>query len=464
MGRIAVLATGGVGANGRSPPQSSPTIKRRINLHYDILITNARLLNNDSRNRNNCSLRFLAIKGQLISQIGHMANLPKNLQADKIIDADNCLVMPGLINGHCHAAMTLFRGLADDLPLMTWLNEHIFPAEAKHVSKDMVYWCAKLAAAEMILSGTTTVADGYFLEDSAAKAFMEIGIRAIAAQGIIDFPAPGVPDPSRNIEAASDYIDNFPASDLVSPALFCHSPYTCSPKTIQAAKALANERNCKLFIHVAETKAEVENHQKEHGLSPVRHLHKLHILDKNTVCVHCVWLDNEEINILAETGCGVITCPESNMKLASGVAPVPEMLSQQVSIGLGTDGCASNNDLNMLGEMSSLAKLHKVTSLDPTIIPAETCLQMAGWAGAKALGLEKIGALKIGMQADIILIDLNQVHLTPFYNQDIIVYAAQGGDVKSSIIGGKLVMENRKILTIDVEETISEVNRLAKHL
>lgn len=426
-------------------------------MHNDILIINARL-SKDTGTRNFLP-KYLTISGRLISKIGNMADIPKNLQADKVIDATNCLVLPGLVNGHCHAAMTLFRGLADDLPLTIWLNEHIFPAEAKHVSKEMVYWCSKLAAAEMILSGTTTVADAYFFEEEAAKAFMEIGIRAVAAQGIIDFPAPGVPDASKNIQAAGAYINALPTNDLVTPALFCHSPYTCSPKTIQAAKELANEKHCKLFIHVAETKAEVENHQKTHGLSPVRHLHKLNILDNNTVCVHCVWLDAEEIDILANTGCGVITCPESNMKLASGVAPVPDMLKRRVAVGLGTDGCASNNDLDMFGEMSSLAKLHKVVNLDPTTMPAQQCLQMAGLAGAKVLGLNGIASLDVGMQADIILIDLQQVHLTPFYNADILVYAAQGSDVKSSIIGGQLVMENREILTIDVDETIAEVNR-----
>ncbi len=429
-------------------------------MHDDILIINARLLKDTGTGK---SLpKYLTISGKLISKIGNMANMPKNLQADKVIDATNCLVLPGLVNGHCHAAMTLFRGLADDLPLMTWLNEHIFPAEAKHVSKEMVYWCSKLAAAEMILSGTTTVADAYFFEEEAAKAFMEIGIRAVAAQGIIDFPAPGVPDSTKNIQAAKAYINALPTNDLVTPALFCHSPYTCNPKTIQAAKELANEKHCKLFIHAAETKAEVENHQKIHGLSPIRHLQKLNILDKNTVCVHCVWMDAEEIDILANAGCGVITCPESNMKLASGVAPVPDMLKRRVAVGLGTDSCASNNDLDMFGEMSSLAKLHKVVSLDPTTMPARQCLQMAGLEGARVLGLNEIGSLDVGMQADIILIDLRQVHLTPFYNADILVYAAQGSDVKSSIIGGQLVMENRKILTIDVDETILAVNRLWK--
>ena len=432
-------------------------------MNYDILITNAMLLP-DASQREIIPIGFIGIKGQEIVGMGDMAALPIAPNASKIIDAADCLVMPGLINGHCHAAMTLFRGLADDLPLMIWLNEHIFPAEAKHVSREMVYWCSKLAAAEMILSGTTTVADGYFFEEEAAKAFKKIGLRAVVAQGIIDFPAPGVPDPTENIKAAERYIDNLPPNNLISPALFCHSPYTCSPKTLQAAKHLASERNTKLFIHISETRAEVETHRHQHGLSPIQHLQQLNILDENTVCVHCVWPSTEEISILVDTGCGVITCPESNMKLASGIAPVPRMLEAGVLLGIGTDGCASNNDLDMLQEIDSLAKIHKAVNLDPTAIPARTALEMATKGGAKALGLDKVGTLQTGMQADIIIMDLNHPHLTPFYNPDILVYAAKSSDVKSSIIAGQMVMENRKLLNIDLAETMAEVQKRRKPL
>jgi len=428
-------------------------------MDYDILITNAMLLT-DAGQKEVLPRGFLGIQGRKIAVIGRMADLPTNLKAGRIIDAAGGLVMPGLINGHCHAAMTLFRGLADDLPLMTWLNEHIFPAEASHVSREMVYWCSKLAAAEMVLSGTTTVADGYFFEEEAARAFREIGLRAVAAQGIIDFPAPGVPDPAENIKAAEQYIDNLPSDDLVRPALFCHSPYTCSPVTLQAAKRLATERHIKFFIHVAETSAEVETHRRQHGLSPIQHLRQLNLLDENTVCVHCVWPSAAEIALLADTGCGVITCPESNMKLASGIAPVPKMLAAGALLGIGTDGCASNNDLDMLQEIDSLAKIHKAVNLDPTIIPARTALKMATSSGAMVLGLDEVGTLRVGMQADIIILDLNQPHLTPFYTPDLLVYAARGSDVKTSIIAGQLVMENRKLLNIDLAETMAAVQKM----
>ncbi|MGB3649442.1 MAG: amidohydrolase, partial [Desulfobulbales bacterium] len=375
-------------------------------------------------------------------------------------------VIPGLINTHTHAPMTLFRGMADDLPLMAWLHEHIFPAEAKSVNPEMVYWCTKLAAAEMILSGTTTVADGYFLEDKVAEAFTECGIRSVAAQGIIDFPAPGVPDPGRNVAAAEEFIERWQGKNsLLTPAVFCHSPYTCSPETLQRAKELARRKNVKFFIHLAETRVEVEQVRKQHGTSPVRYLKNLGLLDRDTICVHCVWLEQEEIEILVRTGAKVATCPQSNMKLGSGIAPLKEMLDAGISAGLGTDGCASNNRLDMFFEMDMCAKIHKVKDLDATVLPAAKVLQMATIDGARVLGLEDdIGSLEPGKKADVALIDCRQPHLQPFYDPGILVYAANGGDVATSIIDGKLVMLDRKILTFDVEEVMLKVRKLVKKL
>jgi 5-methylthioadenosine/S-adenosylhomocysteine deaminase len=395
-----------------------------------------------------------------------MAELPAAITAKKTIDGAGCLLMPGLVNTHTHAPMTLFRGLADDLPLMTWLNEHIFPAEAKSVNPEMVYWCSKLAAAEMILAGTTTVADGYFLEDRVAQAFADCGLRAVAAQGVIDFPAPGVPDPTQNITAAAQFIDDWQnRNDLVTPAVFCHSPYTCSTDTLKRAKDIARQKNVKLFVHVAETKAEVEQLQEQHGTTPVRYLDSLGILDRDTLCVHCVWLDEEEIAILAQRGTGVSTCPQSNMKLGSGIAPLKELLKKNIPVGLGTDGCASNNTLDLFREMDLCAKLHKVKELDPTALPAGQILQMATWRGAEVLGLqEKIGSLAPGKTADLVLLDLQQPHLQPFYSQDLLVYAANGADVSTVIINGRLVLENRRILTFDVQEVMERVRELANNL
>ncbi len=426
----------------------------------DILITNVKFL--PAAGEKIIENGFIITQGGYIELTGSMSTMPNQVEATKTIDGHEQLVMPGLINGHCHAAMTLFRGLADDLPLMTWLHDHIFPAEAASVNSEMVYCCSQLAAAEMILSGTTTVADGYFLEEAAARAFCSAGLRAVAAQGIIDFPAPGVPDPSLNIEAARRYLNNMPVNDLLIPALFCHSPSTCSPATLQSAGELAAEYNCRLFIHTSETKGEVLEHQKLYGLRPVEHLNKLGLLSENTVCIHCVWPSSEEITMLADSGCGVITCPESNMKLGAGIAPIPAMLAAGIKTGLGTDGCASNNDLNMWGEMDSLAKIHKAVSLNPAILPAPVVLDMATRGGAAALGLN-LGSLQPGMAADMIIIDLHQPHLTPFYGPDLLVYALNGAEVRHSIIGGKLVMENRNLLNIDIKAVMAAVNRLAEN-
>jgi len=425
--------------------------------HYDIIITNGFIL--PAAGVQHTINGYIGIKDGLIKHIAPQGE-KSSFSATTTIDAKASLICPGLINGHCHSAMTLFRGLADDLPLMTWLNDHIFPAEAKFVTSEMVYWCSKLAAAEMILTGTTTVADSYFFELEAVKAFNDSGIRSVAAQGIIDFPAPGVPDPSLNLLEAKLFLDNFPHNTLSSKALFCHSPYTCSSQTLQKVKQLADANNCLMFIHAAETQVECLQIKESYGFSPIRYLGSLGVLDENTVCVHCVTIDEHEINLLKDSGCGVVTCPESNMKLASGVAPVPALLRAGVPVALGTDGCASNNSLDLFSEMNSLARLHKVVCADPAILNAKEALTAATAAGATVLGLPGTGTLQPGMLADIIIIDLDQPHLTPFYNQDALVYCAKGPDVSTSIIDGKLVMHNRKILTFDVDETMARVTNL----
>jgi 5-methylthioadenosine/S-adenosylhomocysteine deaminase len=435
-------------------------------MHQDILINNVTLLPLDDGQTDLIKNGFLAIKNGKIDALGPMAELPANTISKKTIDGTGCILMPGLVNTHTHAPMTLFRGLADDLPLMTWLNEHIFPAEAENVNPEMVYWCSKLAAVEMILAGTTTAADGYFLEDQVARAFADCGLRSVVAQGVIDFPAPGVPDPAKNIETAARFIDNWQdRNDLITPAVFCHSPYTCSPDTLRKAKEMAREKGAKLFIHVAETRAEIDQLKEQQGTSPVRYLDSLGILDQDTVCVHCIWLDDEDVEILAKSGAGVSTCPQSNMKLGSGIAPLKELLQKEIIVGLGTDGCASNNTLDIFQEMDLCAKLHKVRDLDPTALPAGQILQMATWRGAELLGLqEKIGSLEPGKTADIILLDLQQPHMQPFYSQDLLVYAANGADVSTVIINGRLVLENRRILTCDMQEVMERVRNLARSL
>lgn len=430
----------------------------------DILITNATLLPKPCT-RETIDNGFVALHDGLIVGFGSMDDLPYT-KADKKIDAQDCLVMPGFVNAHCHAAMTLFRGLADDLELGAWLNEHIFPAEATHVNTEMVYWCSKLAAAEMLLSGTTLVADGYFFETDAARAFCEAGIRSVAAQGIIDFPAPGVPDAAKNIIAAADYIDEWQDKNpLVIPAVFAHSPYTCSPQTLVKAKKLASERNVPMFIHIAETAGEQAMIIDPQGDSPVKHLDALGVLDPQTVCVHCIWVDDEDLHILAQRQAKVVICPQSHMKLASGHAPLEEILAKDIDIGLGTDGAASNNGLDLFREMDICAKLQKVQTSDPVSGKAGDILRLATVSGANALGFDgQIGKIDKGYLADLIVVDLDRPHLQPFYGPDILVYGAGGKDVRDVIVGGKMVVENKCLLTFDLDETMARVRNLAESL
>ena len=403
----------------------------------------------------------IAVQRELICHIGPASEF-KDIEAKTVINGCGQLALPGLINGHCHAAMTLFRGLADDLSLADWLNNHIFPAEAKHVTPDMVYWCSKLAAAEMILSGTTTVADGYFHEHHAAKAFADVGLRAVAAQGVIDFPAPGVPDPQEKINHAAEFLSQWRDHPLVSPAVFAHSPYTCSPKTLVAAKELARSEKTLFFIHVAETEQEADMIQGNPGDSPVRHLHKLGVLDSETVCIHAIWLDEQDLDILAETGAAAVVCPQSNLKLASGTAPLQAMLARSIRVGIGTDGAASNNRLDLFREMDICAKLHKLRDLDLVAVPASKIVNMATKGGASMLGLQKkIGQLEVGKKADIILANLDAPHFQPVHGSDLPIYAAQGSDVQTVLINGALVMQDRKVLSFDLKETLEQVRQLA---
>jgi len=432
---------------------------------HDLLITHATLLANPADGLL-CENGYLAVAGGAIVEIGTMNDLPLHPEAKQIIDASGKLVLPGLINCHSHGAMTLFRGLADDLELMTWLNEHIFPAEGRLVDDNMVYWCSKLAAAEMIMGGTTTVADAYFHEDAAARGYCEAGMRTIAAQGIIDFPAPGVPDPAHNITVAAEFITSWQGKNpLLTPALFCHSPYTCSPETLQRAKKLARETGSLFFIHLAETQYETTRLKEQHGHTPVSLLHDLGLLDEKTICVHCVWLEEGDITLLRKTGAKVVTCPESNMKLGSGIAPLAELLEGGVMVGLGTDGCASNNDLDLFQEMGSCARLHKDAAQKPTRLPSLTLLGMATEMGAEVLGLAgQTGRLAVGLRADCIIIDHKQPHLTPFHTPETLIYAGRGSDVSTVIIDGRVVMQDKRILSFDLNETLDEVRKLAKRV
>jgi len=408
--------------------------------------------------------QWLLCKDDSIHSYGSMDALPNCPDAVRI-DGTGKLLMPGLINAHNHCAMTLFRGLADDLELGEWLNEHIFPAEAANVNEEMVYWCSKLAAAEMILSGTTTVADGYFHEDLAARALLESGMRAIAAHAVIDFPAPGVPDPTRNIASVETFLSDWKSkNDRITPAVFAHSPYTCSPQTLQAAKQLALEFGVPFFIHIAESRHEQGIIIGPQGTSPIRHLAALNLLDKDTVLIHCVWLDDKDRELILESGAGVVVCPQSHLKLASGIAKASVMDTMGIPLGIGTDGSASNNSLDLFVEMDILAKTQKLWTLDATAMPARRVMTAATENNAKILGLAQLGKIAPGFKADIILLDMQQAHLQPVYNSDFLVYSGSGADVETVIINGEIVLQDRKLLSFDIDECMAEVRKLAAPL
>ncbi len=433
---------------------------------YDIVIHNGSVITMNSK-VDMINNGVLCIKNDTLAKIEPHENHTPLPEGKKIIDAQGGIIMPGLVNTHTHLPMALFRGLADDLPLSVWLNEHIFPAESNHIHPESVRLGALLSGAEMLLSGTTTCCDGYFYEDNVAAAVNDIGMRAILGQGVIDFPAPGVSKPEDNVDNAIRFIQKWKnISPLITPSMFCHSPYTCSEATLKKAKDAADANGVLFQIHTAETKDEYVSIQTKHHTTPVKYLEKIGIIDQNTLLVHAVWLDNDDIEIMAKRRASVSHNPESNMKLASGIAPVPALLKAGVTVGLGTDGCASNNNLDLFSEMDTAAKLHKVNTMDPTVMDAVTVLKMATIDGAKSLGLQDIiGSLEVGKKADVIIIDTRKPHLIPVYNPvSHIVYAAKGSDVQDVIVDGKVLLKNRKLLTVDMEDILGKVADIASHI
>ncbi|MGD2186162.1 MAG: amidohydrolase [Desulfobacterales bacterium] len=410
---------------------------------------------------------LICIKSGRLQRIESMSSQKPLPAADESIDADGGLIMPGLVNTHTHLPMTLFRGLADDLPLDVWLNKHIFPAEGAHINPDNVRWGALLACVEMLLSGTTTCCDGYFLEDQVAKAMRTSGMRAVLAQGVIDFPAPGVPDPMENIKIPQRFCTKWhnPTS-LITPSIFCHSAYTCSAETLKKAKAHCVENGLLFQIHAAETQHEWQQIQDEHQSTPIQYLDQLGVLDENTLLIHCIWINDEDIEIIAARNASVSHNPESNSKLAAGIAPVPKLLKAGITVGLGTDGCASNNNLDLFHEMDMVAKLHKVVTFDPTMMDATTVVKMATIEAARAIGLgTHIGSLEVGKQADLIVIDTQTPHLTPIYHPEShIVYTAKSSDVRDVVVDGRVLVKDRKISSLDVEKIMAKVRKIAGHI
>ncbi len=431
----------------------------------DIIIKNSYILTMD-KSMSEFENSSLVIKDDKIVAIGTNEEIEEQYNAPKVIDGSNKLVMPGLINTHTHTAMTMFRGYADDIHLQEWLYDHIFPIEQEFVTAENVTLGSKLAVAEMIRSGTTTFNDMYYFIDEIAKVVDETGIRAVLSKGLIDYPVPNSPTPEEGMRKTKKLIEKWKDHPRITIAVAAHAPYSCSPDLIINAKKIADDYNVPFNIHVAETLTEFETIKEEYGFSPVAYLNNLGVLDENMIAAHCVHLTPEDILLIAEKGVGVAHNPQCNMKIVSGVAPVPELMNAGAKVGIGTDGPASNNDLDIFDEMRTAAFIHKLNSNDPTIMDAQTVVKLATIDGARVLGMEeKTGSLEVGKKADIILLDLEKPHAHPRYNiYSLIVYSLKSSDVETVIIDGKIVMENRNIINIKEDVLYRRIDSLATEI
>ncbi|MHB8769658.1 MAG: amidohydrolase family protein [Syntrophales bacterium] len=431
----------------------------------DILITGGTVVSLDEKDTIIPS-GALAITGDSITALGPSEEILSVYRGRETIDVPGCLIMPGLVNAHTHAAMTCFRGIADDMELMDWLNNYIFPAEARNVDPELAYWGSMLACAEMIKSGTTTFSDMYIFEEETARAAKQSGMRCLLGEVLFDFPSPNFQTPAEGLAYTEQLIRKWADDPLVNIMVEPHSLYTCSPELLKSAKELADRYRVPLSTHLLENKAEAKQLKEKFGKRATAFLKELGMLDERFFAFHCVVLDEEDIRVFADHGCKVVHNPESNMKLASGVAPISAMLRLGVTVGLGTDGCASNNNLDMFQEMDSAAKLEKSARLDPTVMSARTVLRMATCDGAKVLGLEsQIGTLAAGKKADLCIIDMNKPHLTPLYDEySHLVYTVGGADVDTVLINGTVVMRNRRLLTIDEQEAMRRVRGIAERV
>jgi 5-methylthioadenosine/S-adenosylhomocysteine deaminase len=429
---------------------------------FDLLIKNGTIVTMDGERRI-LEDGLVAVSGDAITFVGKpsdfLLNFPKGVTAKQTIDAKGKLVLPGYINGHTHAAMTLFRGLRDDVTLDEWLRKYIFPAEAKNVTEEFVRWGTRLAAAEQIRGGVTTFVDMYYFEDAIAEETKAAGMRGVLGETFIDFPVPDNKTNAAMLEYSEKFLKRWQGDPLIHAAVAPHSIYTCSQKTLQDAAALARKYKAPILIHVAEMKKELDDSRAQNGTTPVQYLDKIGILGPDVVAAHCIWVDEADRKILAQRQVGCVHNPSSNMMLSSGVSPVPEMRAAGVAVGLGTDGPAgSNNDLDLMEEMDLAAKLQKITKMDPQALGAKTVVEMATIEGAKALHMEKeIGSLEAGKKADIILIGLDAPNAVPMYDvYSQLAYALKGSDVETVIIGGRVVMRDKKLLTVDEVAAIAK--------
>ncbi len=405
----------------------------------------------------------IAIEKGKIAAVGPASDLLEKAPTCEVLDASHCIVMPGLVNTHSHLAMSLLRGLADDLPLKTWLEEHIWPAEAKVMNRETVALGTRLAAAEQLLAGVSTTTDMYFFADAVCEALVEAGLRGVIAESLIDASTPRCAGPDEMLEKQRELCLDWKDHPLITPSIAAHAPYTVGAPNLVREAEIAEEFGLPLQIHVAETRWEVETSLEKHKLTPVAYLESIGFLSDHIVAAHCVHLSPEDIEILAENKVGVSHNPVSNLKLASGLSPVEQMRAAGVRVGLGTDGAASNNTLDLLRDLQIATLLHKGTSGDPTALPARAVLEMATRVGADILGLgERIGRLKVGFDADIACFALNSAHSTPVYDPySHMAFAARASDIRHTIVGGKIVVRDGELQTMDLEELLARSREVA---
>ncbi|HEY2432391.1 MAG TPA: amidohydrolase [Vicinamibacterales bacterium] len=405
----------------------------------------------------------VAIDGRDIVAVDTADQVAASYRGRDTIDASGSVVMPGLINTHTHAPMVLFRGLADDLALMDWLQKYIFPAEAKTVSPEFVRVGTRLAALEMIESGTTTYTDMYYFEDEIARATKAAGLRGVLGETIIRFPVADAKTPADSLALTERFAREFAGDDLITPAVAPHAMYTLDADTLKACRALADRLHIPVIIHLAETSDEVKTAQDQYHLTPTAFLDSIGFWGPRTVAAHAVHVTPADIEILAARHVGVSHNPESNMKLASGTAPVEAMRRAGVVVGLGTDGAASNNDLDMFEAMRQAAFLQKLVDNDPRAIPAPVAVEMATIDGARVLGMEKtIGSLESGKRADVIVVSMAAARQTPMYDPvSHLVYVTRGDDVQTTIVNGRVLMRDRKVLTLDARQVLADARAMA---
>ena len=404
----------------------------------------------------------VAVRGERILAAGPATQVLRDYQPRQRLDRPQALIVPGLVATHTHAPMSLLRGIADDLPLQDWLEKHIFPAEARNVDAAFVRLGTRLAVLEMLLSGTTTYTDMYYFEDVIAEVTSQAGMRGVLGETIIGFAAPDAKTPEAALRFTENFIRRFRGDPLITPAVAPHALYTNTDATLRACRALANRYGVPLLTHLSETRREFEESKARRGVTPTRALDSLGVFTGRTLVAHAVWLDDADIEILKRRDVGVAHCPSSNMKLASGLAPVIRLLALGVRLGLGPDGPAgSNNDFNLLEEMDLAAHLQKVATGEPQALPAVAALEMATIGGARALGMEKeIGSLEPGKRADLITVSLTAPHALPMYNSySQVVYALKGCDVEDVMVNGRMVVRSRRVLTLDADQILAEVRR-----